>query len=64
MPARGSVSADAWVEAIPFYETRDYVKAVLAYSAVYESKLGARNITPIAQRMEPIPLADRDYAHR
>ncbi len=64
LPARGSVSADAWVEAIPLYETRDYVKAVLAYSAVYESKLGARNITPLAQRMEPIPLADRDYAHR
>ena len=26
---------DVWIESIPFYETRQYVKNVLTYSAVY-----------------------------
>lgn len=33
---------DAWIETIPYRETRDYVKAVLAYSVVFEHRLGER----------------------
>ncbi len=29
------VPADVWIESIPFYETRAYVKAVLAYRAIF-----------------------------
>ncbi|MDV6316497.1 transglycosylase SLT domain-containing protein [Idiomarina sp. HP20-50] len=29
------VYADEWVETIPYYETRDYVKAVLSYQQIY-----------------------------
>lgn len=32
--------ADIWVETIPFNETRNYVQKVLAYTAVYEVRLG------------------------
>lgn len=32
--------ADVWVETIPFNETRDYVQRVLAYTAIYEARLG------------------------
>lgn len=35
-----SVAADMWVEMIPFQETRDYVKAVLAYQQIYAMLLG------------------------
>lgn len=29
------MEADAWIETIPYYETRDYVKAVLSYQQIY-----------------------------
>ena len=31
---------DAWIETIPYRETREYVKAVLAYSVVFDHRLG------------------------
>ena len=34
-----TVSADAWIESIPYKETRNYVKAVLAYKQVYKNLL-------------------------
>ncbi|WOJ95652.1 transglycosylase SLT domain-containing protein [Congregibacter brevis] len=33
---------DAWIETIPYRETRDYVKAVLAYSVVFDYRLGEK----------------------
>ena len=35
-----TLDAAAWVEVIPYKETRDYVQAVLAYRSVYAYKLG------------------------
>lgn len=32
--------ADIWIELIPFKETRSYVKRVLAYSVIYQHRLG------------------------
>ncbi|MFT4928054.1 MAG: soluble lytic murein transglycosylase [Phenylobacterium sp.] len=32
--------ADIWIETIPFKETRDYVKSVLAYRQIYSTRLG------------------------
>jgi len=64
LPKDHALAADAWVDTIPFYETRDYVKAVLAYAAVYESELGGQP-TPLTDRMEPIPLpTSAEYAHK
>ncbi|MFT7266984.1 MAG: soluble lytic murein transglycosylase [Porticoccus sp.] len=38
----GKLPFDAWIEAIPFKETRNYVQNVLAFSAIYAKKLGIR----------------------
>jgi len=45
----GTLDADVWVETIPFNETRDYVKNVMAFTAVYDHRLG----------LKPILLKDR-----
>jgi soluble lytic murein transglycosylase len=63
LPRQGHITPDAWVETIPYYETRDYVKAVLAYRAVYEARLGDKP-TSLARRMRTILPAKRAYAHR
>jgi soluble lytic murein transglycosylase len=38
------VEAAAWVEGIPFNETRDYVKKVLANTVVYAALLGQQGV--------------------
>jgi soluble lytic murein transglycosylase len=57
----------AWAESIPFNETRDYVKKVLANSVTYSSLLGGppaalrtRLGAPIGPRETTTPAPDRD----
>jgi soluble lytic murein transglycosylase len=38
----GKIPFDAWIETIPFNETRNYVQNVLAFSAIYAKKLNAK----------------------
>lgn len=40
LPRNSTMSADLWVETVPFHETRNYVQAVLAYSTVFDKSLG------------------------
>jgi soluble lytic murein transglycosylase len=40
LPEQGSLPMDIWVETIPYKETRNYVKAVLAYKQIYTQRLG------------------------
>jgi soluble lytic murein transglycosylase len=40
------IAPDMWVELVPFTETRNYVKYVLTYTAIYEGRLD-RAITPV-----------------
>lgn len=40
LPEKDSMPLDLWVETIPFKETRNYVKAVLAYQQIYSEQLG------------------------
>jgi soluble lytic murein transglycosylase len=40
LPKNSIMSADLWVETVPFKETRNYVQAVLAYSTVFDKSLG------------------------
>ncbi|MDX1606504.1 MAG: transglycosylase SLT domain-containing protein [Candidatus Competibacterales bacterium] len=49
----GELEADLWVETIPFYETRGYVKRVMEYAAVYAWRLG-QEPRPLSTRMPPI----------
>ncbi|HEX5794125.1 MAG TPA: transglycosylase SLT domain-containing protein [Rheinheimera sp.] len=39
VPKDYAVPADVWVETIPYRETRDYVKAVMAYYQIYNIRL-------------------------
>ena len=43
-----------WIDNIPFTETRRYVRRFLAYSAIYEHRLGQRP-TRLSERMPPVP---------
>jgi peptidoglycan lytic transglycosylase len=55
-PHDGALAADAWVETIPYEETRDYVKNVMAYATVYNRRL-ERTLTRLCVRMPPITAA-------
>jgi soluble lytic murein transglycosylase len=37
-----AIPADVWIENIPFKETRNYVKSVLAYQQIYHLKSGKK----------------------
>ena len=44
LPKNTIMSADLWVETVPFKETRNYVQAVLAYSTVFDKSLGRNTL--------------------
>ena len=52
LPRSDVMESDLWVETVPFRETRDYVKAVLAYSTVFDRSFG--NTTTMSTRMLPV----------
>lgn len=51
-----SIEADIWIESVPFNETRDYIRRVMTYTAIFENRLG-KKITPISKRMPLIKPA-------
>jgi soluble lytic murein transglycosylase len=53
-----ALDAEIWVETIPYNETRDYVKNVLAYTTVYENRLGVRT-TRLKSRMPAVALPSK-----
>lgn len=53
LPEQHSLPADIWIETVPFGETRNYLRSVLAYTAIYEERLG-RKPTRLKARMPPI----------
>ena len=53
LPSDHSVPASLWAERIPFKETRNYVRRVLAYATVFEWRL-ERPVTRLSQRMPAI----------
>ncbi len=48
-----SMPADIWVETVPFPETRGYLRHVLAYTIIYEQRLGLQP-RPLRERMPPV----------
>ena len=44
LPKDSTMSADLWVETVPYKETRNYVQAVLAYSTVFDRSLGKNTL--------------------
>ncbi len=55
LPEQRNMSADIWVDTIPYDETRKYVRRVMAYSTVYEWKM-ANKTTRLQSRMPPVPI--------
>ncbi len=55
LPKNKSLQAVDWVESIPFKETREYVSAILAYTAIYQHRLG-KPVTRLTHRMPDIPI--------
>ncbi|WNC72406.1 transglycosylase SLT domain-containing protein [Thalassotalea psychrophila] len=41
LKAEPSLPVDAWIETIPYKETREYVKSVLAFTEIYQQKQGS-----------------------
>jgi len=50
--------ADIWVETIPYNETRKYVRRVLSYTIIYDSKLGGRGSGLMQYKMPVIKGRD------
>lgn len=53
LPDDDRMAADLWVELVPFTETRNYLKNVLAFSVIYDRRL-QRSIKPLKHRMREI----------
>ena len=53
LPER-TLPADIWIELLPFDETRGYLRRVLAYTVIYEKRLG-RTPTRLQDRLHPVP---------
>ena len=63
LPEDSVVPADIWIDTIPYTETRRYVRAVTAYTAIFEWRRN-RSVTPLHKRMtdvspEPVILTRR-----
>ncbi len=54
LPEQSELPADVWVDTIPFTETREYVRAILAYTALFEWKMN-KNPTRLSVHLQPIP---------
>ena len=53
LPQCGHVPADLWVDTVPYFETRRYVRAVLVCATIFDWRLNAR-ATRITERMAPV----------
>ena len=53
LPKDDTRPADVWIEGVPFDETRGYIKRILAYTLIYEWRLG-RPLTPLSRHMPEI----------
>ncbi|MGF1642807.1 MAG: transglycosylase SLT domain-containing protein [Thiotrichales bacterium] len=54
LPNDAELPADIWIDTIVFDETRDYVKAVLFYSTIFDWKLNDGVVRSLGSRMPPV----------
>lgn len=50
--SNSKLPADIWIETIPFKETREYVKSVMAYQQIYKHKLSIDGPSPFQHILE------------
>ena len=53
-------ATDIWIETLPYFETRDYIPRVLAFSVIYDWQLNAK-VTPISRHMPGLFSADSPF---
>ncbi len=53
-PRESALPADAWIDSIPFDETRNYVQSVLAYTTVFDWRIDGEMIR-LSERLPPVP---------
>ena len=51
-----TLPADIWIELVPFAETRGYLQRVLAYTVIYEKRMG-REPVRLRERLHPVPTS-------
>jgi len=56
-----AMPGDVWVDAIPYSETRRYVRALLAYAAIYDV-LRTGKQKRLSERLADIPAAEKEDA--
>ncbi|MBV2089744.1 MAG: transglycosylase SLT domain-containing protein [Candidatus Thiodiazotropha sp. (ex Ctena orbiculata)] len=52
-------ATDIWIETIPFHETREYLKRVLAYTVIYNYRLGEQSKVVPKKWLTPIEARNR-----
>jgi soluble lytic murein transglycosylase len=58
LPESGSMPADIWIETIPFHETRDYVRTVIAYALIYQQRTQSSELSMNDFTMDVQPLSN------
>ena len=56
LDSRPRGDAAAWIETIPYFETRDYIPRVLAFTAIYDWRMH-RSVTRLSHRMPHLDSA-------
>ncbi len=52
-PQEQTIPADLWIENIPYRETREYLRRVIAYTTIYQQRLGHETVR-LSERLAPI----------
>lgn len=60
IPQKGALPMDIWIETIPYKETRNYVKAVLAYKEIYSTQLGQQS--GLFESLAKMQISAKDYS--
>lgn len=53
--------AAVWIDSLPYFETRDYIPRVLAFTTIYEWRLGLP-VRRVSTRMPPVGVAEPGLA--
>jgi soluble lytic murein transglycosylase len=61
LPEKALLDADVWVDTVPYNETRNYVKNVMAFTMVYTYRLES-TLRRLAERMPPVSPGGVDNA--
>lgn len=60
-PQEQTIAADLWIENIPYRETREYLRRVIAYTTIYEQRLGHKTVR-LSARLAPIQARQTNLA--